>query len=154
MHSSRRNAFTQEGHEDEWFKTFSEILSFKCNALSNLGLAYEDGGNLRQSTKFLFQCIYMKESFQSLPERFRGDWETQISRAKHSLGVCYMKLKLPEEGEKYLSEDLLYCEQKRVRCPLNTEWARFGFLSRRSYFQACVAEGQTRLSLGRSEFLS
>ena len=121
MHTSYRNTFTQEGREDEWFKTFSEIISFKCDALSNLGLAYEDGGNLRQSTKFLFQCIYMKESFQSLPERFRGDWETQISRAKHSLGVCYMKLKLPEEGEKYLSEDLQYCEQKRIRCALNTE---------------------------------
>ena len=110
-----------EEKEQEWNRLYSEILSFRCDALSNLGLAYEDAGDLRSSTKYLFQCIYMKDAFLRLPKEERGDWEVRISRAKHSLGVCYMKMRLNDEAEKYLMEDIRFCEQRRMRSPLNTE---------------------------------
>lgn len=63
----------------------------------------------------------MKDSFLQLPKEERGDWEVRISRAKHSLGVCYMKMGMSEEAEKYLQEDIRFCEQRRIRLPLNSE---------------------------------
>lgn len=90
----------------------------------------------------------MKESFQHVPERFRGNWESEISHAKHSLGVCYMKLKLSDESEKYLREDLHYCERKRMSSALNTQYASPRSVRNRAYFHACVEEGQTHISLG------
>ena len=98
------------------------MISFVCDALSNLGLAYEDAGDLRHSSQYLFQCIYMKESFLHLPKEQRGDWEVRLSRAKHSLGVCYMKMHLHDEAEKYLQEDLQFCEQRHMKTALNTEY--------------------------------
>ena len=56
-----------------------------------------------------------------LSKEERGDWEVRISRAKHSLGVCYMKMRMSEEAEKYLQEDIRFCEQRRIRTPLNSE---------------------------------
>lgn len=50
------------------------------------------------------------------------DWESGISKAKHSLGTCYLKLRMTEESEKYLTEDLIFCRQNRSRAKLNTEY--------------------------------
>lgn len=49
-----------------WFRTYAEILVFRSEALSNLGLAYEDGGVIRRSTEYLFKCIYMREEFEKV----------------------------------------------------------------------------------------
>ena len=102
-------------------RTLSEILTFRCDALANLGLAYEDAGDLRQSTQYLFQCVYMKESFEELPEAYRGQYALTCSRAKHSLGVCYMKMRMNDEAEKYLLEDLRFCEKRRLQSPPSTK---------------------------------
>lgn len=132
LHFQDRPRYIEEERESLWYQIYAEILQFRSEALSNLGLAYEDGGMIRRSTEYLFKCIYMREEFEKvvfqksynsqLPSSLGTDWESAISKAKHSLGTCYLKLRMTEESEKYLAEDLLFCRQTRSRAKLNTEY--------------------------------
>lgn len=90
----------------------------------------------------------MKDSFMELPETYRGKFAMTASRAKHSLGVCYMKMRMNDEAEKYLEEDLRFCEKRRLQSNPTTECDRMVIVMNRQFYQACVAEGQTHLTLG------
>ena len=66
MHFQDRSRYLEEEHESLWYRVYGEILQFRSEALSNLGLAYEDGGMIRRSTKYLLKCINMRKEFEKV----------------------------------------------------------------------------------------
>ena len=107
--------------------------------MNNIGLAYEDSGDIRHGTEYLYRAIYLSDAFEKvripfpahrqLPAGTPRDWETGVSKAKHSLGTCFMKLRMPEEAQKYLTEDLQFSRQLRSRASPHTE-CLFSLLSK------------------------
>ena len=132
LHLQQRDRYIEEERESSWSHLYYSILLFKLDALNNIGLAYEDSGDIRHGTEYLYRAIYLSDAFEKvlpplpshsqLPPGPPRDWESGISKAKHSLGTCFMKLRMPEEAQKYLSEDLQFSRQLRSRAQPHTEW--------------------------------
>lgn len=56
----------EEERESSWSHIYYSILLFKLDALNNIGLAYEDSGDIRHGTEYLYRAIYLSDAFEKV----------------------------------------------------------------------------------------